>query len=436
MALAKRELPLSQRGAVEIKAVKEGETALLHQQSKFFAAAVCHEVRNAGSGMLGNLESVQRHNACITSLLSTPEALKLNTEIRKSLLAELESQGNALKSMGVSAEHQQAFVNDILNLSKLKLGKSEINTCTLDPKRIIKEALDMLKGEFNKKKIQICLNFFYEDFTVNTDAVRLRQVLLNLILNAIKFTPEGGEITISLGKPQVGTSDTTLSFSVKDTGIGMSEEECSHLFEPFQQANATTSSQYGGSGLGLAIAKEIVTLLGGTIAVKSQVGKGSEFTFSINCKNTLDLEKPPSPVIFSPQKVASKNINILVVEDDVGNQKLVKHILAENGYHCKIASNGQEAVEICAKEKIDMVFMDIKMPIMGGVEATKKIRELERLSLVKKGVPIVALSGSEVTSEEIKAWEMDDCMVKGSNKIVFLQKIERFSNNDTEKFKL
>lgn len=399
-------------------------------QNKHFVAKICHEVRNTLVSMVDSTSTLETDTKQLKDLLNNADSTLINSDLKKKILQMLETQNSAIDSMDMCVKQQKLLTDDVLTLSELGSPQFKNNIKEICPKKIVKEAIDMVKFVLKKKNIQLNTQFFYDEALVNIDPLRMRQILLNLILNAIKFTPQNGEITITLPKPQLTTDDRSiLKFSIKDNGIGMNELEKRQIFKPFQQANADISHKYGGSGLGLSIVDELVKLMDGSIELKSEEGKGSEFTVMVRCPNVLN-KKPDSPLIFSAAKpILHTGLKILVAEDNIVNQKIVKQFLEMHGFNCEIANNGLDAVNLCAKHDFAMVLMDISMPKMDGIEASKLIREHEKKT-GKKAVPIIALSASNLDEEyiaNITACGMNDHMVKPFERQALLQLIDKYA---------
>jgi signal transduction histidine kinase len=276
-------------------------------------------------------------------------------------------------------------LNDILDLSKIEAGKLLIEHINFDPKKELSYVIDLFQLKASQKNIYIKTEYINLPEVLNSDPMRIKQVLINLLSNAIKFTPEEKNVYV-----MVKYENQNLYISVKDEGIGMDEETVDRIFHPFTQEDESTTRKYGGTGLGLTISYEIIKLLGGKLEVHSQKGKGSEFSFTIPVKmvkETAIKEKVVDIDTFSDGKV-------LLVEDNKANQFFMEVILKKLKLNYKIANNGQEAIDIIKNEEFDVILMDENMPIMNGMEATKKLRELGYKT------PIVAVTANALSGDK------------------------------------
>lgn len=286
-------------------------------------------------------------------------------------------QKEMLGTLIFSSEHLLTIVNDILDFSKIDAGMMILDPRPEDLKSITKNLINIFKSKAEENGNQI--SFVYigkNEHFLSFDASRLSQILANLISNAIKFT-QNGQIKISLKVSKDTHSHQTLEFSIKDTGIGMSEATQAKIFNPFTQATTSTSRNFGGTGLGISISSQLLTLMESKLKLKSELGKGSEFYFNlylpkskiINSQSTKKLESTSTSL---------NHLNILVAEDNFINQKVVKKVLSKWNIQPTVVSNGKEALDTINSNKItfDIIFMDLHMPVMDGYNSAYQIRKL------------------------------------------------------------
>ncbi len=294
-----------------------------------------------------------------------------------------------------SSEVLLSLIEDILDFSKIEAGKIELESADFDLKELTAKTTDMLKLKASEKGLLLeCRIPENVPRFVKGDSARLRQVILNLVNNAVKFT-ESGEITLEIFTENETDHQTTLGFSVADTGIGIPRDRLDRLFKPFSQVDASTTRQYGGTGLGLVISSKIVELMGGRMWAESEPGNGATFYFTVCFEKSEGVPEP----VFGYRDTASlpahgiAGIRVLMAEDNLFNQKLAKILLEESGCELDIVSNGKEAVEAVRKGRYDLVLMDVQMPVMDGLEATETLRK-EQVQ-----IPIVALTAN-ATAED------------------------------------
>lgn len=288
------------------------------------------------------------------------------------------------------------IINDILDLSKIEAGKLQISPVTCSIPNILNELKSMFHMKLQEKMITLHFDISSElpPFLL-LDEVRVRQILLNLLGNAIKFTPEGS-ITVKVSVDNITSDTVDLSFGVIDTGIGIAKDEQEKMFHPFQQQEGQNTRKYGGTGLGLAICKKLAHLMNGEISLKSYVGKGSEFTFTLH---SIEICKEgTSTAQMSINDVTSLSGTVLVVDDVLSNRLLVSMMLEDYGLTILEAVNGQEALNVLKEHTPDLVLMDIQMPVMDGFESCRHIREDEKT----KDLPVIALTAS-VMKEEVES---------------------------------
>ncbi|MHC5856480.1 PAS domain S-box protein [Nostoc sp.] len=283
-----------------------------------------------------------------------------------------------------SSDSLLTIINDILDFSKIESGKLDLEEHPFNLRYCIEEALDLLAPQATAKNLNLAyLIDAQTPSTIVKDVTRVRQILVNLIGNAIKFTAVG-EIVISVTVKQVISKDEyEIQFAVKDTGIGIPQERMERLFKPFSQVDASMTRQYGGTGLGLAISKRLCEMMGGSVWVESSVGVGSTFYFTLLAHSTSNSENIDLGVVLSPTKsfppafhsqLSQKlPLRILLVEDVSLNQKVALLMLERIGYRADTANNGLEVLLALRQQSYDLVFMDVQMPEMDGLEATRRI---------------------------------------------------------------
>ena len=313
-----------------------------------------------------------------------------------------EKQKEYLNAIKMSGDALTVLINDILDLAKVDAGKMVFEQTPFKMAASISAMIHLFETKIQEKNLQLIKK--YDDkipMVLSGDPVRLHQIILNLVSNAVKFTSEG-KITISARLLNENEEKADIEFSVSDTGIGIPEDKMEHIFENFQQATSETARLYGGTGLGLAISKQLVESQGGRITAKSKLGEGSTFSFILPFQKTdaeVELEK-----VINVLTTKVQNVKVLVVEDIALNQLLMKTLLDDFGFEHDIADNGKIAIEKLQNKSYDIILMDLHMPEMNGFEATEYIR-----NKMNSQIPIIALTADVTTAD------LNKCTAVGMN---------------------
>ena len=325
-------------------------------------------------------------------------------------------QRDYLRKIHLSGEHLLGVIDDILDFSKIDANKLGLENTDFNLDQVEQTLINLVAWRAAEKGLKLTFDFASGiPRNLRGDPLRLNQILINYINNAIKFT-EQGEIIVRARRIEEGENDTLLRFEVQDTGIGISEKQKSKLFHAFHQADSSTSRKYGGSGLGLAISQRLAALMGGEVGVESQPGKGSTFWAIVR------LDKPGIPELVEPEDVcdrgdqlldsmeAIQGARILLAEDNLFNQQVTIEFLKDSGATVCIANNGEEALDLLHQEPFDCVLMDVQMPVMDGLEATRLIRDDATLAKI----PVIAMTAnaSNEDRERCLAAGMDDFIGK------------------------
>jgi signal transduction histidine kinase/ActR/RegA family two-component response regulator len=365
-----------------------------------FLAMMSHEIRTPMNGVLG----------CVSLLMETP------------LRADQQEFAQTIRS---SADNLLTILNDILDYSKIEAGRMTIEETVFDLRASCEDVHRLLQQAAAQRGLTLQLEFATDiPALITGDPVRIRQILLNLASNAIKFTERGG-VRIEVSRPDVAH----VRMSVKDTGIGISEAHLGKLFKHFTQADSSTTRRYGGTGLGLAICKRLVELMGGEIGATSVPGEGSTFYFVVplltapagsepsgrvralslgSSSAPIEIPVAAAPPVSRPMPAAASARRVLVVEDNAINQRVAQHMLSKMGCAVDIANNGREALTRLSEQRYELVLMDCQMPEMDGLEATSHIRD-PASTVLDHAVPVVAMTANAFAEDR------DRCLAAGMN---------------------
>jgi signal transduction histidine kinase/ABC-type amino acid transport substrate-binding protein len=355
------------------------------QAKSDFIAVVSHEVRTPMNGVLGMARL----------MLETP------------LIGE---QVEYAQTIVDSGEALLTILNDLLDISKLEAGKLEIEAFAFAPRRLIADTGNVMRPRAVEKGLKT--QFRVGDnvpHAVMGDANRLRQIVFNLLSNAIKFT-DRGEVEIVVEAKETGENTVELIVSVTDSGVGIDPEAADRLFAPYVQANVDIARRYGGTGLGLSISRRLAGLMGGYLTLESEVGKGSTFTLTVPFEVTESIPTEARDATHWTEKSFGRGLRILLVEDNRINRKVAEGMINKLGHKLVAAENGQEALEkIATEDPFDVVLMDRHMPVMDGIEATRRIRAMEG---VEGTIPIIAVTAAATQRE------VETCLEAGMNDVV------------------
>lgn len=393
------ELTVSNEAALEASRAKSA-----------FLAAMSHELRTPMNGVVGMTEL----------LLTTPLSAQ---------------QRDSTEVIQRSALSLLLILNDILDFSKIEAGHMEMERTPFVLRTATEQALKLLCPQVKQKGLHLALDWSPEvPHTVLGDPTRYSQILTNLVANAAKFTATG-EVRVSVRSERLPDGSTRIRCDVVDTGIGIATEVLPRLFQPFSQADSSTTRQFGGTGLGLAIVRRLCQLMGGECGVESTVGVGSRFWFALPLEVQEPLVEPPVPVLEDAPPTAAEatpesvTLRVLVAEDNAINQLVARRFLTALGFECTVVDNGQRAVDaLTVPHAYDVVMMDWQMPELDGLEATRCVRDFEASHGLPR-VPIIALTANALVGDREKclAAGMDDFLSKPFRLQELSEKLTRWS---------
>ena len=376
-----------------------------------FLAIMSHEIRTPLTAIVGFAEALTERSTQVKDRISITKTIIKN------------------------GYHLLEIINDILDISKIEANKIVFENTYFSPVQLVLDVEELISNQFKDKNINLLIEYDYPlPNIIYNDTLRLKQILLNLCSNALKFT-DAGKVSLKI---HCDIKEEKIFFTVVDSGIGLTVEQQNKIFEAFIQADSSTTRKYGGTGLGLSLSKQFAEKMGGTITVESLPGIGSQFCVSVSTgelnQSQLILGEPELPekidCITYKYDISSRvKGKILIAEDNKDNQQLLSIILANTGAELCFVDNGEKALDKTRSNKYELILMDMQMPVMGGVEATKKIRESNYT------YPIVALTANAMSTDYDRCMEAgcNDFLTKPINKDKLFQVIYKYLEVQSEK---
>ncbi|MBH9553357.1 PAS domain S-box protein [Inhella gelatinilytica] len=362
------------------------------QSKSAFLANMSHEIRTPMNAILG-----------LTQLIETDLTAAPAPEACSPILQKVQDRARKIEQ---SAHHLLGILNDVLDLSKIEAGKLRLDVTDFDLHELVQSVVFMVQDKAQTNRNRVRTELALAPRHMRGDGLRLGQILLNFLSNAVKFT-EGGEVLLRARTVSVGDEPLRIRFEVRDSGIGLTAEQCARLFNPFEQAESSTTRQFGGTGLGLAIVRRLADLMEGQVGVQSRPGGGSTFWFEAPF---LEAQRPASAETALPEPTANTEVlaqlrqrraYVLLVEDTPINQEIALEMLRNAGVAADVAVNGRRAVHMAAERRYDLILMDLRMPIMDGFEATMAIRNIDQ----HVRTPIVAMTANAFAEDRAAALE-------------------------------
>ena len=429
---------LRQKQQQELRAEKEANLRL--EQYNIHLTQVNDELRQAQDAAAEALQSAERASKAKTDFLSnmshdirTPmNAIIGITTLMKNELHQPEKLAEHLGKLESSGQLLLGIINDILDMSRIESGKTTLNVEKMNLPQQVSQLDSIIRQQAGQRRQTFTVNTHLQHENVLADPNRLNQVLMNILSNAVKYTPRGGHIRLEVEELPRNEHFARYRFVVQDDGIGMSEEFQKTLFDPFTREEKSGTNKVQGTGLGMAITKSIVDLMGGSIGVESATGKGTRFEVVLEFPVDAEADTVPEAQVLPEEEEETSPLSgmkFLCAEDNAINAEILEMLLESKGASCTVCSNGQEIVDAFASVKpgeYDMILMDVQMPVMDGLEATRRIRNGE--NPLGRIIPILAMTANAFLEDMQKSKEagMDEHLSKPVDIAALEQTVKRF----------